>query len=56
MRRTALATTIDAAPAANADRSTPLGDTGDFACNGGVLDVPHERAARNHMTAGRRFV
>jgi len=53
---TALATTIDAAPAANPDRSTPLGDTAVSPATAVCSTCHTSVAARNHMrTSGGSF-
>jgi len=53
---TALATTIDAAPAANPDRSTPLGDTAISPATAVCSTCHTSVAARNHMlTSGGSF-
>jgi OmcA/MtrC family decaheme c-type cytochrome len=49
---TALATTTDAAPAANPDRSTPLGDVATTPATAVCSACHTSQAALNHMTSG----
>ena len=49
MSTVALATTIDAAPASSADRSTPLGDIATTPATAVCSTCHTSEAARNHM-------